>query len=62
MLDQDLATSLGAALRGEALTPDDEGYEAARALYNGMIDLRPANLPDRRRGRILARWTCCRTC
>ena len=42
MLDQDLATSLGAALRGEALTPDDEGYEAARALYNGMIDLRPA--------------------
>ena len=42
MLDQDLATSLGAALRGEALTPDDAGYEAARALYNGMIDLRPA--------------------
>ncbi|MFI9556849.1 FAD-binding oxidoreductase [Nonomuraea endophytica] len=30
------------AVRGEALTPDDPGYEDARRLYNGMIDRRPA--------------------
>ena len=36
-----LATSLAAALRGEVLAPDDAGYEAARAVYNGMIALRP---------------------
>ena len=41
MLDETLATSLAAALRGEVLAPDDAGYEAARAVYNGMIALRP---------------------
>ena len=41
MLDEALATSLAAALRGEVLAPDDAGYEAARAVYNGMIALRP---------------------
>ncbi|MBP7241952.1 FAD-binding oxidoreductase [Amaricoccus sp.] len=41
MLDQDLAASLGTALRGDVLTADDAGYDAARALYNGMIDLNP---------------------
>jgi FAD/FMN-containing dehydrogenase len=33
---------LAAALRGELITPGDEGYDAARAVYNGMIDKRPA--------------------
>ena len=33
---------LRARLRGELLRPGDEGYEAARQLYNGMIDKRPA--------------------
>jgi len=28
-------------LRGQLLTPSDEGYEAARRVYNGMIDKRP---------------------
>ena len=28
--------------RGDLLYPDDEGYEEARKLYNGMIDRRPA--------------------
>jgi len=28
-------------LRGQLLTPSDEGYEAARKVYNGMIDKRP---------------------
>ena len=35
---QDLAT----ALRGELVTPGDPGYDAARAVYNAMIDKRPA--------------------
>jgi FAD/FMN-containing dehydrogenase len=29
-------------LRGDVLTPGDEGYELARRLWNGMIDRRPA--------------------
>jgi len=33
--------SLHAGLRGEALTPGDEGYDAARAVWNAMIDRRP---------------------
>ena len=28
--------------RGELITPADAAYEAARKLYNGMIDRRPA--------------------
>ena len=31
-----------AALRGQLLQPGDEGYDAARAIWNGMIDRRPA--------------------
>ncbi len=33
--------SLRSGLRGSALTPDDEGYNAARAVWNAMIDRRP---------------------
>ena len=33
---------LAAALRGDLITPDDPGYDAARAVYNAMIDKRPA--------------------
>jgi len=33
---------LAASLRGEVITPDEPGYDAARAVYNGMIDRRPA--------------------
>jgi len=29
-------------VRGECLTPDSVGYDAARAVWNGMIDSRPA--------------------
>ena len=28
--------------RGELIRPEDEGYDAARAVFNGMIDRRPA--------------------
>ena len=30
-----------AGLRGQLIEPKDEGYDAARSLYNGMIDKRP---------------------
>jgi FAD/FMN-containing dehydrogenase len=33
---------LAAGLRGELITPDDSGYDRARAVYNGMIDKYPA--------------------
>ncbi len=31
-----------ASFRGELIRPEDDGYDAARAVYNGMIDKRPA--------------------
>jgi FAD/FMN-containing dehydrogenase len=33
---------LAAALRGDLIGPGDPGYDQARAVYNGMIDKRPA--------------------
>ena len=33
---------LGTSLRGTLILPQDPGYDGARALYNGMIDRRPA--------------------
>src|SRR5499426_4912267 len=33
---------LAAAVRGDLITPGDPGYDQARAVYNGMIDKRPA--------------------
>ena len=33
---------LAADIRGAVITPDDPGYDQARAVYNGMIDRRPA--------------------
>src|SRR5262245_34742078 len=33
---------LKARLRGELLRPSDDGYDAARTLYNAMIHRRPA--------------------
>ncbi|TDD84035.1 FAD-binding oxidoreductase [Actinomadura rubrisoli] len=33
---------LAAALRGDLILPDGPGYDEARAVYNGMIDKRPA--------------------
>src|SRR5437867_12493946 len=35
------ASALKASLRGELSQPTDEGYDAARKVYNGMIDRHP---------------------
>jgi FAD/FMN-containing dehydrogenase len=42
MTDMLTRIELPARLRGLAVTPDDAGYDVVRALYNGMIDKRPA--------------------
>jgi FAD/FMN-containing dehydrogenase len=36
------ANTLKSSLRGELIQPGDEGYDAARKVYNAMIDKRPA--------------------
>ena len=41
MTDQAVSTMQQLALRGQLIGPEDAGYDAARALYNGMIDKRP---------------------
>ncbi len=44
MLEQmiDSVQELRSSLRGSLFTPQDEGYDEARKVYNGMIDRRPA--------------------
>ena len=40
-LDGAVVHELAANLRGEVVRPEDDGYDAARAVFNGMIDKRP---------------------
>jgi FAD/FMN-containing dehydrogenase len=42
MVVADLARSFGAAFAGTVITPEDERYDAARAIWNGTVDARPA--------------------
>lgn len=41
MLTVDLVTSFSGTIRGRAITPDDDGYDPARRVWNGMIDRHP---------------------
>ena len=40
-LNERTLTQLRARMRGAALTPNDEGYDSARQIWNTMIDRRP---------------------
>jgi FAD binding domain/Berberine and berberine like len=42
VLEKAQIEALKASLRGELIQPGDGGYEAARKVYNGLIDKRPA--------------------
>src|SRR2546423_2296374 len=41
-LDDALVTDLAGQVSGSVLGPQDAGYDAARAVHNGLIDRRPA--------------------
>src|SRR6201993_1076999 len=42
ILEEDTVQNFAAGLRGPLLRPGDDGYDAARKVWNGMIDRRPA--------------------
>jgi FAD/FMN-containing dehydrogenase len=42
VVQHDVVQSLAEAMRGDVLTPQTDGYDAARRVFNGMIDRRPA--------------------
>lgn len=41
-LDEESIAAFSSSLRGQLLTPSDDDYEAARQVWNGMIDKHPA--------------------
>jgi FAD/FMN-containing dehydrogenase len=42
VLDVAALDELAGTIKGELIRPDDEGYEAARTVWNGTVDRRPA--------------------
>ena len=43
-LEEAAVRQFAADLRGELVRPRDDGYDATRAVFNGMIDKRPATI------------------
>jgi hypothetical protein len=41
-LDEDAIQGFAAGVRGAVLRPGEQGYDDARAIWNGLIDRRPA--------------------
>src|SRR3972149_8695740 len=41
-ISEGVLRELGAGMKGAVLLPGDDGYDAARAVFNAMIDRRPA--------------------
>ncbi len=41
-VSEEAVQALAAGMRGDVVRPDDAGYDAARGVYNAMIDKRPA--------------------
>jgi hypothetical protein len=41
-LDSAIVANLADEVSGSVLGPEDAGYDAARAVHNGLIDRRPA--------------------
>jgi FAD/FMN-containing dehydrogenase len=41
-LEEAAVQELAASLRGELVRPEEDGYDTTRAVFNGMIDKRPA--------------------
>jgi FAD/FMN-containing dehydrogenase len=41
-LEEAVMQDFAANLRGELIRPEDDGYDTTRAIFNGMIDKRPA--------------------
>jgi FAD/FMN-containing dehydrogenase len=41
-LEEPVVQEFAANLRGELIRPEDDGYDATRAVFNRMIDKRPA--------------------
>ena len=40
-INRDAIDGLRTSLRGKLLEPSDDGYDAARTIWNGMIEKRP---------------------
>src|SRR5215217_3958778 len=42
LLEEEVVREFATGLRGELIRPEDDGYDAARAVFNGMVNKRPA--------------------